>query len=389
MRILSCAVPSTGHIEPMVPLIQALVRGGHQLAWASHRDTHARLQALGVQRCFDVGPSLAAARAEYQRRWPQTTPSLVASGDPGLFSRLFAEVFAPAMLDGLVGAIREWAPQLVVSETATLAAPLACELTHCVQVTHGFGMPPAAALLQEAAQALEPLWRKTTGAAPAADAGLFRHRYLDIYPPALQPPERVRLLRCQPLRPCEPQHGAGQAPDLPTGLPADWRPDLPLIYLTFGTVVNGAQALQTAAAALAGLPARVIVTVGQDGDPERLRALSPKLQVERFIAQRQLLPHCDLVVSHGGSGTFLAALAHGLPQLLLPQGADQFINAAALQASGAGVALQAPDSTAGRVQDAALALLQGPHYRHQAARIADDIAAMPGADVVAAMLERL
>src|SRR5205085_6150252 len=33
-----------------------------------------------------------------------------------------------------------------------------------------------------------------------------------------------------------------------------------------------------------------------------------------------LLPHCTLVVSHGGASIMPSALAHGLPQLILPQG---------------------------------------------------------------------
>jgi hypothetical protein len=43
-----------------------------------------------------------------------------------------------------------------------------------------------------------------------------------------------------------------------------------------------------------------------------------------------------LVVHHGGSGTTLSAAAAGVPQLVLPQGADQFANAGAL--TGVGVA---------------------------------------------------
>lgn len=46
-------------------------------------------------------------------------------------------------------------------------------------------------------------------------------------------------------------------------------------------------------------------------------------RVERFIPQAQLLPQCDLVVSHGGSGSVIGALAHGPPSVLLPMGVDQ------------------------------------------------------------------
>ena len=49
-----------------------------------------------------------------------------------------------------------------------------------------------------------------------------------------------------------------------------------------------------------------------------------------------------LVVHHGGSGTMLGALAHGLPQLRRPQGADQFLNAEALLPTGAAEIAEMP-----------------------------------------------
>ena len=393
MRVLFCAVPSAGHIEPMVPLINAMLRRGTHVAWAGAAETHPRMLALGVQRCFEVGLGMLAGRAQYLRRWPSATPSFAPALDPQSFPRLFGAIHAPAMLDALVQAIKAWAPRLVVSETAALAAPLACELTACVQVTHGFGMPPPDFLLQEAAHAMADCWQRTTGRPPPADSGLFRHLYLDIYPPALQPPERIRSARIQRLRACVPHPVANQA--LPGALPARFKglEHWPLVYLSFGTVVNRAQALQAAAAALARLQVRCVVTVGHDGDVHLLDPLPANMHVLHFMAQADVLPHCSLVVSHGGSGTVLAGLAHGLPHLVLPQGADQFINAAALEMCGAGIALRMPDATADQLQDAveaaAQTLLRDPQYQQQGARIAANMAAMPSADAVAARLEVL
>jgi UDP:flavonoid glycosyltransferase YjiC (YdhE family) len=94
------------------------------------------------------------------------------------------------------------------------------------------------------------------------------------------------------------------------------------------------------------------------------------------------------VVSHGGSGTFLGALAEGLPQLCLPQGADQFLNAAACAQSGAGLSLVPGAATPARIADAVNRLLTEPAFRERSAGLAGAIAAMPGADEVAKRLER-
>lgn len=157
----------------------------------------------------------------------------------------------------------------------------------------------------------------------------------------------------------------------------------------YGKVVNHANALAIAANALAELQVRVVITVGNDGDPKLLGPLPSNIHAERFIMQSELLPHCDVVVSHGGSGTFLATLAHGLPQLVLPQGADQFINATALKRSGGGLALRGEDVSDDSIRNCVTRLMSAPDFRQHAARIAREISAMPSAEEVAMRLERL
>ncbi|MDQ3675606.1 MAG: glycosyltransferase, partial [Actinomycetota bacterium] len=63
------------------------------------------------------------------------------------------------------------------------------------------------------------------------------------------------------------------------------------------------------------------MTVGPNGDPAAFGPQPPRVVLERYIPQTLLLPVCDVVASHAGSGTVLAALAHGIPQLCLPQAA--------------------------------------------------------------------
>ena len=64
------------------------------------------------------------------------------------------------------------------------------------------------------------------------------------------------------------------------------------------------------------------------------------LDLEKFVDQARVLPLVDLIVSHGGTGSVLGALANGLPQLIMPQGADQFFNAQFLTEAGAALATE-------------------------------------------------
>ena len=84
----------------------------------------------------------------------------------------------------------------------------------------------------------------------------------------------------------------------------------------------------------------------------------------------------------------LGALQAGLPQLLLPQGADQFINAEMLTTAGAVRALTNEAQQPGAIGEAVQALLGDCPERQLAARLRDEIAGMPAADeVVPALVE--
>jgi UDP:flavonoid glycosyltransferase YjiC (YdhE family) len=93
------------------------------------------------------------------------------------------------------------------------------------------------------------------------------------------------------------------------------------------------------------------------------------------------------VVSHAGAGTLLAAAAHGVPQLLLPIGADQFENAAAYLGTGAGGWGLGLDAEG--LADAMRRLLDGGGHREAAARVAGELAAMPGPGEAVEVLEGL
>ena len=201
--------------------------------------------------------------------------------------------------------------------------------------------------------------------------GEFDHRFPELRE---LPPEQVRA---------EGEATAGE--DEPPEWLAGPSP-LPLLYLTLGTIFSSDAVLRAAIEGIRELPVRVVLTVGPDGDPASLGAQPDNVHVARYIPQQLLLPRCTAVISHAGSGTFLATLAAGLPQLCLPQAADQFVNAAAAVASGCGIALPPVAVDADGIRDAVQRLLDDPAFRHAATRTGEEIAAMPSAAEVAETL---
>ena len=172
----------------------------------------------------------------------------------------------------------------------------------------------------------------------------------------------------------------------------EWLKELPkpVIYLTLGTIFNleSGDLFERVLTGLNRLPGSVVVTVGRDLDPASLGPQPANVHAHRFIPQSLLLPHCDVVVSHAGSGSVIGALAHGLPMVLLPMGADQPLNAARAEALGVARVLDALGATAADIRRAAT-VVSGPGYRREAELIRDEICALPGPEHAVELIEQL
>jgi len=130
------------------------------------------------------------------------------------------------------------------------------------------------------------------------------------------------------------------------------------VYLTLGTLFgSNSEVFRTALAGLAKEDIEVVVTVGANNDPAAIGHVPPNARVERFVPQADLLPRCTAVIHHGGSGTMYGSLANGLPQVVLPQGADNFVNAQRCAVAGVGTVVMPDDVGAARVRDAAVEAL--------------------------------
>jgi UDP:flavonoid glycosyltransferase YjiC (YdhE family) len=95
------------------------------------------------------------------------------------------------------------------------------------------------------------------------------------------------------------------------------------------------------------------------------------------------------MINHGGSGSVTGALAHGVPMVVLPMGADQPLNAARCEQLGVGIVLDAVVTTSDAVAEAVTAALDDPAYRVAAERIRDEIAGLPGPEAAIPLLARL
>jgi MGT family glycosyltransferase len=209
---------------------------------------------------------------------------------------------------------------------------------------------------------------------------------LSPFPPSLHGAEAV----ARPTRHCYratpfDRSGDESAPEWPLPVPG-----APLVYATLGTAVNTrTEVLGAFIEALRDERVNLVVTVGRDGTPDQFGPQPPHVRIERYIPQSLLFPRCDLVISHGGSNTMMAALAHGIPQVMVPIAADQPDNAARCEAAGVARVVPLAEATAASIREAALAVLADPSYRRAAERIRDEMATLSGPEHTVSLLERL
>ncbi|WP_090063533.1 glycosyltransferase [Lentzea flaviverrucosa] len=364
MRILFSCRPAYGHLFPLIPLARAAQRAGHEVVFATGAGFVEKARALGFE-AHPSGISIAEAEAEARRR----------HGDadvPRLLITMFADLVPRATVRDLGALLPRIRPDLVVYEQSDTGAAKAARDAGIPFVAHVIGrsMPPA--IQRMAAEEMAWMWE---GAAPA-DL-MLGDVAIDLWPDTVRDPVVAALPTVLRQRPA--------AFDLDVPMP-EFGSTKPLVYLTLGTVSFGTtDVLRRAVDGLARLPVNVLVAVGP-GDPASLGDVPANVHVAGFVPQAEVLRRAGLVVHHGGTGTVLGALAAGLPQLVLPQGADQFVNADVLAETGAGAKLVGQEITADAVMSAAGRLLDDPSAREVAVRVAAEIADMPAP---AAVVERL
>jgi hypothetical protein len=307
---------------------------------------------------------------------------------------VFADLDLRAALPGLRTLVEQWRPDFVVREPAEFASSVVAHEQDIPQVMVNAGLDRMLDLFVEI---ISDRWVSLGG-----EGSLLASTRWSLLPESFDAPSR---LGTGPLHRFRAARSASTPPQLP-----DWwhgRSD-PLVYVTFGSVAAGIGLFPYFYAsvldALAGLPARVLMTVGRAGDSEALGTVPPNAHVERWWPQEEVLPHAALVVGHGGFGTTLGALAAGVPQVNVPLFAiDQFENATRAAEIGLGAvvpnradlietagAMTAPNPALLReLRTAVNQALNDQSIALRARRVAGDMADLPPCVECSAVVEEM
>ncbi|WP_143268871.1 glycosyltransferase [Amycolatopsis vastitatis] len=362
MRILFTTVGLPGHFFPLVPLAWACRARGHQILVATTDDFRPTVLRAGLPACsWSSSGGIADVAA---------TDGVPAGEKRFAHGLAFAQI-ARRSLPGAEALLRDWRPDLVVSERAELAGPLAASA----------GGVPRAELHWGAAELPEyqAAWEAEWGGLPFGAADVV----LNPWPPSLRAAyaENHRSIRHVGY------NGDASVPGWLTGSRHPRR-----VCLTFGTLLPHLGSRDIGGLVvpllhrLGSLGVEVVVAID-----DRVAATWPALPGHVRHAGRlplaEVLNTCAATVNHAGQGTSLTALAAACPQVMVPQFDDQFDNAETVAKGGPGIVLLPEETTTEAIYRACRTVLESAEYRTAAAQVSAEIATQPSPADVAATLE--
>ncbi|MFI7118431.1 glycosyltransferase [Amycolatopsis sp. NPDC049868] len=380
MRLIFTSLVSHGHLYPLLPLAVAARDAGHEVVFATGDDMLTVVEKAGLA----VESAGFGMREAFETIAGPDAPKPHASdAPPESFHPVIGEVFGNVLprrfVADLTPVLERHRPDLVVYESGNAGGAIAAHLAGIPAIGHGFGRFSPDDILDVIQGRLAEFIAEVGLAGMSLPS--FGDPVVDICPESVQSPDFLAGANRIPLRPV----GWAEPGDLPAGVVGRDK-SRPLVYLTLGTAFGDEDVLKRAIGGLSRLDADVIVAAGPTVDPAALGEVPGNVRVEVWVPQIDLLPHVDLVVHHGGSGTTLGAFGAGLPQLVLPQGADQFTNAEAVVAAGVGARLIGAEAVEDAIFEQARKLLADEAVLGAARRLADEVAAMPSPAEVARRL---
>lgn len=161
-----------------------------------------------------------------------------------------------------------------------------------------------------------------------------------------------------------------------------------IVHVTQGTIANKdyTQLIVPTARALADDDVLVVVSTG--GRPlDTLPILPANVRAAEYLPYDELLPRTDVFVTNGGYGGVQYALRYGVPIVATGGKEDKAEVGARVAWSGVGVQIRRERPAAPPLRRAVRRVLTDPSYRAAARRMADEMAASAGYQVLTDVID--
>jgi len=395
MKYLLTSHPGFGHFNPMVPIGKALQALGHEVAFTTAPSFGSHVERYGFH-FFPAG--LDWEESDIVRTFPEFAQ--VSHCDRTVWiANILWNQSPKAKTSDIVNIIDEWRPDLIVHSGFEWAAAFAAEIKDIprVMISIAARIPDQIFHMVYARHYRDV--RAHLDLPPDEEfKKLFESIEFSFMPPSwavpgYQPHDREFFF--------QPSIYNQTTKDSPV-----WINDFqkqPTVYATLGTVFNNyTEIFDKIIQAFWNKPYNVILTVGYQNDPKQFGPLSDNIRVEQYVPQSVLLSVADVCIHHGGVSAVFDAAMHGVPQLILPLGADQSVNAMVagmhkiahgltdgiMRKDSSGLDVVNPEAlTPEFILQAVEALLTKNCYRQAARNFQVELQALPGLDEAIKQIE--
>jgi MGT family glycosyltransferase len=344
-KIVFVEMPAYGHVNPTVPVVQELVRRGEEVVYYNAEEFRAPVERAGAT--FQAYPAGTLASIDIA----EATQSGNVTKVVGTILRA-TESLLPFMLNELP----QQRPDVVAFDSNALWGRMAATKlnlpTVSLMTTFMVRMAQFARLTpREWIHMLGPVLPGLPGLL-SARSRVIRRFGKSVYPPPPTLPMRGGLNIVFVPRDLQPDnrlvdetfrfvgptiHPEAHGGDLPFDAPGSG----PIVYISLGTLHLGStDFFKQCFAAFADIPARFILSVGQQTDIQALGAIPSNFVVRPSVPQIAVLQRAAVFITHGGMNSALEGLYCGVPLILIPQQIEQLMIALNVAARGAGLVLR-------------------------------------------------
>lgn len=346
-RILIVTIPEKGHINPMIGVAAHLQAAGFQLAFFAQQDITPQLQQAGINSKMYCPPAAANSNTDFVTRGKAFVEQLADKAWLRNWIKTLLIDAVPQQVQLLQQAVEDWQPALIVTDPMIYAAPIVankagipwagissslnpvtpahwqCELTHTLDQLHP----------QRQAMLTTPQWQP-------------QFRVSDVISPWLNIVYTVEEYISRTMADNTfsfyvghsfPPHSRGDEAGFPFHL---LQPGKKKVYMSMGSQIYYHPHLFTAVAqALPDEDIQLIFAISELYNSPFLQQLPANVIAVPYAPQLQVLPHVQLVISHGGANSVMESMANGIPVALLPICNDQFLQAQLVTQAGTGIVL--------------------------------------------------
>lgn len=380
-------IPAHGHVNPTLPVVQALVADGHHVRYYNTQEFRDKIEKTGAT--FRPYPEPVLTSAEIS--------ALLRGGNMAQYTLTLLKM-SETVLPFVLEELERDRPAVLIHDSTALWGSMSARLLDLPSVSSITHFIYDGTVIRPSLREMGFLISRAMGLFPRMLR--IRQRLVKQYGKSIFQEDHMLPLKgdlnllftSERLQPRSAEIDSSfrfVGPSInPTtreaeDFPFDQLTRRPVIYISMGTVHTAQMAFyRQMFETFVGHPGQFVLAVGRDTDIARLGPAPANFIVRNFVPQLDVLPHVDAFVTHGGMNSVHEGLYFGVPLVMIPQQMEQLLNARVVAASGAGMIVGGKPpfgrATSGEVRAAVEQVLVDERMRKQARHIGEALRATGG-----------